>query len=45
MGHSNLATTEIYTAFYPQDSDAARISAAFAESTDELGDQGAQVEP
>lgn len=31
MGHADLATTEIYTAFYPQQSDAARISAAFAE--------------
>ncbi len=31
MGHSDLATTEIYTAFYPQEADAARISAAFAE--------------
>lgn len=33
MGHSDLATTEIYTAFYPQDSDAAKISAAFAEES------------
>lgn len=31
MGHADLATTEIYTAFYPQASDAAKISAAFAE--------------
>ncbi len=31
MGHSDLATTEIYTAFYPQEADAARISAAFTE--------------
>jgi integrase len=31
MGHADLATTEIYTAFYRQASDAARISAAFAE--------------
>jgi site-specific recombinase XerD len=31
MGHADLATTEIYTAFYPQHADAARISAAFAE--------------
>lgn len=31
MGHSDLATTEVYTAFYPQASDAAKISAAFAE--------------
>ena len=31
MGHVDLATTEIYTAFYPQAADAARISAAFAE--------------
>jgi integrase len=30
MGHAHLATTEIYTAFYPQDADAARISEAFA---------------
>jgi integrase len=29
MGHADLATTEIYTAFYPQDADAAKISAAF----------------
>jgi integrase len=35
MGHADLATTEIYTAFYPQDSDAARISAAFAEESDD----------
>jgi integrase len=34
MGHSDLATTEIYTAFYPQDSDAAKISAAFADVKD-----------
>src|SRR5438552_2849554 len=27
MGHSDLATTEIYTAFYPQHADAAKISA------------------
>jgi integrase len=33
MGHSDLATTEIYTAFYPQDSDAAKISAAFTEES------------
>jgi len=33
MGHSDLATTEIYTAFYPQEADAARISAAFAEES------------
>ncbi len=33
MGHADLATTEIYTAFYPQDSDAAKISAAFAEES------------
>jgi integrase len=33
MGHSDLATTEIYTAFYPQEADAARISAAFAEGS------------
>ena len=32
MGHADLATTEIYTAFYPQISDAARISAAFART-------------
>jgi len=31
MGHADLSTTEIYTAFYPQDADAAKISAAFAE--------------
>ena len=31
MGHSDLATTEIYMAFYPQEEDAAKISAAFAE--------------
>jgi integrase len=31
MGHADLATIEVYTAFYPQDADAARISAAFAE--------------
>jgi integrase len=31
MGHADLSTTEIYTAFYPQAADAARISAAFAE--------------
>ena len=31
MGHADLSTTEIYTAFYPQASDAERISAAFAE--------------
>jgi integrase len=31
MGHAHLATTEIYTAFYPQHADAARISEAFAE--------------
>lgn len=31
MGHADLATTEIYTAFYPQQTDAAKISAAFAE--------------
>ncbi len=30
MGHAHLSTTEIYTAFYPQDADAARISEAFA---------------
>lgn len=30
MGHSELATTEIYMAFYPQHVDAAKISAAFA---------------
>ena len=30
MGHADLSTTEIYTAFYPQDADAARISEAFA---------------
>ena len=34
MGHSDLATTEIYTAFYPQHADAAKISAAFAETED-----------
>jgi integrase len=34
MGHADLATTEIYTAFYPQISDAARISAAFAQTDD-----------
>ncbi len=33
MGHSDLATTEIYTAFYPQTSDAAKISAAFADDS------------
>ena len=33
MGHTDLATTEIYTAYYPQDADAAKISAAFAEPT------------
>ena len=32
MGHADLATTEIYTAYYPQDADAAKISAAFAEA-------------
>jgi integrase len=31
MGHSELATTEIYMAFYPQHTDAAKISAAFAQ--------------
>ncbi len=31
MGHADLSTTEIYTAFYPQDADAAKISAAFAD--------------
>jgi integrase len=31
MGHADLSTTEIYTAFYPQDTDAAKISAAFAD--------------
>jgi len=31
MGHADLSTTEIYTAFYPRDADAAKISAAFAE--------------
>ncbi len=31
MGHSDLATTEIYMAFYPRQEDAAKISAAFAE--------------
>jgi integrase len=34
MGHADLATTEIYTTFYPQVSDAAKISAAFAEDPD-----------
>jgi integrase len=33
MGHADLATTELYTAYYPQASDAARISAAFAEQS------------
>jgi len=33
MGHTDLSTTEIYTAFYPQDADAAKISAAFAEES------------
>lgn len=33
MGHADLTTTEIYTAFCPQASDAARISAAFAEQS------------
>jgi integrase len=33
MGHADLSTTEIYTAFYPQDADAAKISAAFADDT------------
>ncbi len=33
MGHAHLATTEIYTAFYPQDADAVRISEAFAEES------------
>jgi integrase len=33
MGNSDLATTEIYTAFYPQDSDAAKVSGAFAEES------------
>jgi integrase len=33
MGHADLATTEIYTAFYPQNSDAAKISAAFADKS------------
>ena len=31
MGHADLSTTEIYTAFYPQAADAAKISAAFTE--------------
>jgi integrase len=31
MGHADLATTEIYTAYYPQTADAAKISAAFAD--------------
>ncbi|MGI8801440.1 MAG: site-specific integrase [Solirubrobacteraceae bacterium] len=31
MGHADLATTEIYTAFYPQHADAVKISAAFAD--------------
>jgi integrase len=33
MGHADLSTTEIYTAFYPQDADAAKISAAFADDS------------
>jgi integrase len=33
MGHTDLSTTEIYTAFYPQDADAAKISEAFAEES------------
>jgi integrase len=33
MGHTDLSTTEIYTAFYPQDADAAKISEAFAEQS------------
>jgi integrase len=33
MGHADLATTEIYTAYYPQASDAAKISAAFAKQS------------
>jgi integrase len=37
MGHADLSTTEIYTAFYPQDADAAKISAAFAEEEREPG--------
>jgi len=36
MGHADLATTEIYTAFYPQDSDAAKISAAFSADSGPL---------
>jgi integrase len=32
MGHADLATTEIYTAFYSQDADAAKISAAFFDA-------------
>lgn len=31
MGHADLATTEIYTAYMPKASDAERISAAFSE--------------
>jgi hypothetical protein len=34
MGHADLATTEIYTAFYPQAADAAKISAAFSDGLD-----------
>lgn len=33
MGHTDLSTTEIYTAFYPQDADAAKISEAFSEES------------
>lgn len=33
MGHTDLSTTEIYTAYYPQDADAAKISQAFAEES------------
>jgi integrase len=33
MGHSNLSTTEIYTAFCPQKADAMKISQAFADAS------------
>jgi integrase len=37
MGHADLATTELYTAYYPQARDAARISSAFAEQSATAG--------
>lgn len=36
MGHSDLSTTEIYLAFYPQESDALKISRAFTSNTTPL---------